>query len=84
MLGKPEFDCADLGEFYDCGCGGDEEASEGKEGSAASRSDTGKGSSEHHDGPAVEISKEELVTSPLWRIYYGCLVANTRFRTTRG
>ncbi|KAJ6184796.1 hypothetical protein N7519_006097 [Penicillium mononematosum] len=58
MLGKPEFDCANLGEFYDCGCGGDEEAGEGKEG-AASRSDAGKGSSEHHDGPAVEISKEE-------------------------
>ncbi|CAP95813.1 Pc21g09160 [Penicillium rubens Wisconsin 54-1255] len=64
MLGKPEFDCANLGESYDCGCGGDEEGSEGKEGLAASRSDAGKGSPEHHDGPAVEISKEELVTSP--------------------
>ena len=83
MLGKPEFDCANLGEFYDCGCGGDEEPGEGKEGSAVSRSDVGKGSAEHHGGPAVEISKEELVI-PLWPIYYDCLVANTRFRTTRG
>lgn len=63
MLGKPEFDCANLGEFYDCGCGGDEEGGEGKEGVAASRSDAGKEGTGKHDGPAVEISKEELVTS---------------------
>ncbi|KAJ5951978.1 uncharacterized protein N7479_010391 [Penicillium vulpinum] len=53
MLGKPEFDCANLGEFYDCGCGGDEE------GSAASPPDAGKEGTGQHDGPAVEISKEE-------------------------
>lgn len=52
MLDKPEFDCANLGDFYDCGCSGDEE--EGKKASA-SHSD-GKGVD--HDGPAVEISKE--------------------------
>ncbi|CAI7573633.1 uncharacterized protein N7487_007580 [Penicillium crustosum] len=63
MLGKPEFDCTNLGEFYDCGCGGDEEEGKGKEGTAASRSDAGKVATGQHDGPAVEISKEELVTS---------------------
>lgn len=59
MLDKPEFDCTNLGEFYDCGCSGDEEGGEGKEGSAASRSDAGKEGTGQHDGPAVEISKEE-------------------------
>ena len=51
MLDKPEFDCANLGDFYDCGCNEDEE--KGKEGSASrSNADSGR------DGPAVEISKE--------------------------
>jgi hypothetical protein len=63
MLGKPEFDCTNLGEFYDCGCGEDEKEGKGKEGTAASRSDAGKVAPGQHDGPAVEISKEELVTS---------------------
>jgi FAD-linked sulfhydryl oxidase len=51
MLDKPEFDCANLGDFYDCGCNEDE--GKGKEGSA-SRSDADA----ERDGPAVEISKE--------------------------
>ncbi|EKV10976.1 FAD dependent sulfhydryl oxidase Erv2, putative [Penicillium digitatum PHI26] len=59
MLDKPEFDCTNLGEFYDCGCGGDEKEGEPKEVSAASRPDTGKEGTGQHDGPAVEISKEE-------------------------
>jgi hypothetical protein len=67
MLDKPEFDCANLGEFYDCGCNGDEEGGKGKQGSATSRSDAGKDGT-RHDGPAVEISKEELVVS-----WYCCL-----------
>ena len=28
-LGKPEFDCAKIGDFYDCGCA-EEEGGEGK------------------------------------------------------
>ena len=63
MLDKPEFDCTNLGEFYDCGCGEGDQVGEGKEGSAASRSDSRKEITGQHDGPAVEISKEESVTS---------------------
>lgn len=53
MLDKPEFDCSNLGDFYDCGCSEDEDG-KGK-GRSASQSD---GESVDHDGPAVEISKE--------------------------
>lgn len=81
MLDKPEFDCTNLGEFYDCGCGEDDEEGKGKEGTAASRSDAGKVATGQHDGPAVEISKEELVTP---RCGAWMMVANMRFRTTRG
>lgn len=60
MLEKPEFDCNNLGKFYDCGCAEDEEeegevASETSH-SASSRTD-GKGDPAH-DHLAVEISKE--------------------------
>jgi FAD-linked sulfhydryl oxidase len=67
MLEKPEFDCTDLGAFYDCGCAEDE--SEEKEGgedtmsteghSAASRGDGKQDPADLHDHLAVEISKEE-------------------------
>jgi FAD-linked sulfhydryl oxidase len=63
MLDKPDFDCANLGESYDCGCKDDDEGGKGEEGSAASRSDAAKEGTGQHDGPAVEISKEELVDS---------------------
>ncbi|KAK9856676.1 hypothetical protein MYU51_000503 [Penicillium brevicompactum] len=53
MLDKPEFDCANLGDFYDCGCSGEEEEG-GKKGSASQS----EGEGADHDGPAVEISKE--------------------------
>ncbi|KAJ5817520.1 ERV/ALR sulphydryl oxidase [Penicillium robsamsonii] len=53
MLDKPDFDCANLGDFYDCGCGGDEE------GAGTSKSGAVKEGTGEHDGPAVEISKEE-------------------------
>lgn len=74
MLDKPEFDCTNLGEFYDCGCSEDDKVGEGKEGSATSRSDSGKETTGQHDGPAVEISKEELVTSccAAWLWLFGC------------
>lgn len=52
MLDKPEFDCSNLGDFYDCGCNGDEEGDVKK--SPASQSDEGT----DFDAPAVEISKE--------------------------
>lgn len=54
MLDKPEFDCANLGDFYDCGCSGEEEEGGGKKGSASQS----EGEGADHDGPAVEISKE--------------------------
>ena len=31
-LGKEVFDCAKIGDFYDCGCGGDDEELTGKDG----------------------------------------------------
>lgn len=34
MLKKPEFDCNNIGDFYDCGCAHDEE--DGEKGQAAS------------------------------------------------
>lgn len=69
MLEKPEFDCNKLGEFYDCGCSGDEEdegesgESKSKDGhSAATRGDVSASRSDIHDHLAVEISKEALVS----------------------
>ncbi|KAJ5179026.1 hypothetical protein N7492_002236 [Penicillium capsulatum] len=56
MLDKPEFDCTNLGSFYDCGCA--EEPGEGKDSDSAKKQDSGKSSSEAHDSMAVEISKE--------------------------
>ncbi|KAF3397946.1 FAD-linked sulfhydryl oxidase ERV2 [Penicillium rolfsii] len=67
MLEKPEFDCTNLGAFYDCGCAEDENAEEkgGEDDksievpSAASQGDGKQDSAELHDHLAVEISKEE-------------------------
>lgn len=67
MLEKPEFDCTNLGAFYDCGCAEDEDAEKkgdedekSKEGhSAPSRGDGKQDSVDLHDHLAVEISKEE-------------------------
>lgn len=71
MLEKPEFDCNNLGEFYDCGCSGDEEEqgdggeSKNKDGhSAATRGDAPQSHSDLHDHLAVEISKEASVSRP--------------------
>lgn len=69
MLEKPEFDCNNLGEFYDCGCAGDEEEGEGDSGegknkdgrSGATRADALQPKPDRHDHLAVEISKEALV-----------------------
>jgi hypothetical protein len=30
-LGKPEFDCANIGDAYDCGCGDDDGEDKGKD-----------------------------------------------------
>lgn len=32
MLGKEEFDCNLIGDFYDCGCGHDDEGEEKRDG----------------------------------------------------
>ena len=68
MLEKPEFDCTNLGAFYDCGCAEDEGANkhDGSEhdknkeagDSATSRSDGKQDLADAHDHLAVEISKE--------------------------
>lgn len=55
MLEKPEFDCTNLGAFYDCGCAEDEKA-EGDAGQAATSTNAKHDSA--HDQLAVEISKE--------------------------
>lgn len=66
MLEKPEFDCNNLGEFYDCGCSDEEEDKSGeskKDGpSAATRGGASESHSAVHDHLAVEISKEALVS----------------------
>lgn len=72
MLEKPEFDCNNLGEFYDCGCSDDEEGdgkgsseSKSKDGhSATTRGDASHSESQTdaHDHLAVEISKEASVS----------------------
>lgn len=61
MLDKPEFDCNNLGSFYDCGCADGEKSETGFESkdahSATARTDVPAGSAEH-DHLVVEISKE--------------------------
>ncbi|KAJ5682164.1 FAD-linked sulfhydryl oxidase ERV2 [Penicillium macrosclerotiorum] len=64
MLDKSEFDCTNLGAFYDCGCS-EEEIEGGGEGleakgaaSTASHADSHTGRSDLPDHLAVEISKE--------------------------
>jgi len=66
MLEKPEFDCTNLGSFYDCGCAEDEKAEKQEEdksnegyAAAASRGDGKQDPADLHDHLAVEISKEE-------------------------
>lgn len=57
MLDKPEFDCTNLGDFYDCGCEDEgEKKKEEEEGSAASQKESSGG--QQHEGLAVEISRE--------------------------
>lgn len=67
MLDKPEFDCNDLGSFYDCGCADDEASGEdkSKNGRSTTRVDTPQDGNDRHDNLAVEISKEASV--PLFR-----------------
>ncbi|KAJ6013391.1 FAD-linked sulfhydryl oxidase ERV2 [Penicillium herquei] len=67
MLEKPEFDCTNLGSFYDCGCADEEEKTEGGEDRSESKdgrsaTDAQTSSSDAHDHLAVEISKEALVS----------------------
>lgn len=73
MLDKPEFDCNNLGEFYDCGCSDDEEGSGGESTNkeAQSTAHSGDTSSSHndlHDHLAVEISKEASVSLSLFNL----------------
>ncbi|KAJ5645857.1 FAD-linked sulfhydryl oxidase ERV2 [Penicillium lividum] len=61
MLEKPEFDCNNLGAFYDCGCADGEDGENGSESkderSTTTRTDAQAGGSDH-DHLLVEISKE--------------------------
>ncbi|KAJ5577968.1 FAD-linked sulfhydryl oxidase ERV2 [Penicillium hispanicum] len=69
MLDKPEFDCTNLGSFYDCGCAEEPGEGEGERETAKSDAeghspatradaDAPPADSEGHDHLAVEISKE--------------------------
>ncbi|KAJ6145510.1 FAD-linked sulfhydryl oxidase ERV2, partial [Penicillium chermesinum] len=60
MLDKPEFDCNDLGAFYDCGCAGDEDEAGAEDGThpATSRAAGKSDEPDPLDHLAVEISKE--------------------------
>lgn len=57
MLEKPEFDCNNLGAYYDCGCAEEEGEGEGEAGNSATTRTDAK-SDPAHDHLAVEISKE--------------------------
>jgi hypothetical protein len=60
MLEKPEFDCNNLGAFYDCGCA-EEEGETGNDPSDSSHSSATRAdakSDSAHEHLAVEISKE--------------------------
>lgn len=82
MLDKPEFDCNNLGEFYDCGCSDDEEQGSGGEStnkethSTATRGDTPSSHNDLHDHLAVEISKEASVSPfpPVVRDILTCII----------
>jgi hypothetical protein len=59
MLDKPEFDCTNLGAFYDCGCAEDEEGEgEGKGDADHTSTRTDAKHDPAQDHLAVEISKE--------------------------
>lgn len=77
MLGKPEFDCNNIGDFYDCGCAEDEKAAGHKD-----KSQTGS-QGEDQEGDAttpVEIHKEPSVV-PRYLTYQ---LLTDHHRTTRG
>jgi hypothetical protein len=62
MLKKPEFDCNNIGDFYDCGCAEDEKAAGGKDKSQAESQ--GQHQKKAHEGDAitpVEIHNEPSV-----------------------
>lgn len=84
MLEKPQFDCNDIGDFYDCGCEEHEgEGSEIEKGEPRSKSQS-TDSSEGHEGntsPPVEISKEPSVSFHLSSRYARML---TNSRITQG
>lgn len=81
MLGKPEFDCNNIADFYDCGCAEDEKAAGHKDKSqAASR---GVPQKKDHEGDAttpVEIHKEPSVAPQ----YFTFQLLTDHRRTTRG
>ena len=67
MLEKPEFDCNNLGSFYDCGCAEGEDGEGGEtqdkyKTPATARADAQDGGSDLHDHLVVEISKEASVS----------------------
>ena len=71
-LGKPLFDCMNIGDFYDCGCGDDDEkdAKDAKSGKAAKAAKDTKGGKQSQkeiaDTSDLKLEREELV--------YSCLV----------
>lgn len=61
-LGKPDFDCSKIGDFYDCGCG--EDGKDGKDGKgakgAAADGEEGTGQEELKGREKVSLEKESL------------------------
>jgi hypothetical protein len=64
MLHKPEFDCNNLGDFYDCGCG-----DEGKEGENESP-DSGEKTAREDTGISDTISPVEISREPSVHPHY--------------
>lgn len=64
MLDKPEFDCNDLGAFYDCGCADDKDEDKDLKEPPVNRASGENEDSLAHDHLAVEISKEAYAFEP--------------------
>ncbi|PYI35666.1 FAD dependent sulfhydryl oxidase Erv2 [Aspergillus indologenus CBS 114.80] len=60
MLEKPEFDCNNIGDFYDCGCAKDEEDEDEDEGPTTNKDQPSARREADSDGalPLVEINRE--------------------------
>lgn len=83
MLEKPEFDCNNIGDFYDCGCTKDEE-DEDEDLTTNKDLPSARREADSDDAlPLVEINREPFVLSSCPMIM-DTLLITSHYRTTRG